>query len=260
MQQTLFKPTEQVKPDRVCGQVERFVMLRGDCLDIMPTITEKSVDLILSDLPYQQTACYWDSIIDFEVLWKNYKRILKPNGVIALNAAQPFTTATINSNPDWFKYCWYWQKNQGTNFFHAKRMPIRKIEEVLIFYNGKARYNPQITDGHIPTNSAKGCSNGVVYHGNNKRNYKGGKTTRYPINLLDFKCVNNYERVHPNQKPVELMEYLIATYTDEGDTVLDNAMGSGSTGVACKNLNRRFIGIEKDYTYFEIAKERVLAT
>jgi len=248
------------KADSGFNPLDAFVMLRGDCLEIMPKLEKNSVDLILSDLPYEQTACDWDSIIDFNSLWYNYKRVLKQNGVIALTAAQPFTTAIINSNPSWFKYCWYWQKNQGTNFFHAKRMPIRKIEEILIFYNGKVKYYPQITDGHIPTNSAKGCSNGVVYHGNNKRDYKGGKTTRYPINLLDFKCVNNYERVHPNQKPVELMEYLIKTYTDDGDTILDNAMGSGSTGVACKNLNRRFIGIEKDEKYFEIAKQRIEAT
>ena len=232
-------------------------MLFGDCLRVMPRIKEKSIDFILSDLPYEQTACDWDSMIDIKSIWKNYKRLLKINGVVALTTAQPFTTMIINSNINWFKYCWYWNKNQGTNFFHAKRMPIRKIEEIVIFYNSKARYNPQMTSGHTPTNPAKGCSNGVVYYGNNKRDYKGGVTTRYPVNLLTFKCVNNYKRKHPNQKPVELLEYLIKTYTNENDVVLDNAMGSGSTGVACKKLNRNFIGIEKDKAYFNIAKERI---
>lgn len=134
-------------------------------------------------------------------------------------------------------------------------MPIRKIEEICIFKKGK--YNPQITSGHQPTNSSKGSSNGKAYHGKNTRNYKGGKTTRYPTNILEFKCVNNYQRVHSSEKPVDLLEYLIKTYSDENDIVLDNTMGSGSTGVACVNLNRQFIGIEKDETFFEISKNRI---
>jgi site-specific DNA-methyltransferase (adenine-specific) len=134
-------------------------------------------------------------------------------------------------------------------------MPIRKVEEICVFKNGK--YYPQITDGHLPTNSAKGCSNGKAYHGTNARDYEGGKTTRFPTNILDFKCVDNYSRLHSAEKPVNLLEYLIKTYTDDEDTVLDNCMGSGSTGVACKNLNRSFIGIELDTEYFKIAEKRI---
>jgi site-specific DNA-methyltransferase (adenine-specific) len=188
-------------------------------------------------------------------LWKQYNRIIKKNGTIALFASQPFTTKIISSNEKDFRYCWYWLKNQGTNFFHAKRMPIRKIEEICIFKKGK--YYPQITDGHIPTNSAKGCSNGKAYHGTNTRDYEGGKTTRFPTNILEFKCVDNYSRLHSSEKPVDLLEYLIKTYTDENDLVLDNTMGSCSTGIACINTDRNFIGIEKELEHFTNSKKRV---
>ena len=230
-------------------------LIHGDCLEKMKDIMDKSIDMILCDLPYGTTACKWDTIIPFEPLWEQYNRVLADNGTIALFGSQPFTTKLIESNEKDFRYCWYWIKNQGTNFFHAKRMPIRKVEEICIFHKGI--YNPQITDGHMPTNSAKGCSNGNIYHGDNKRDYEGGKTTRYPTNILEFKCVDNYSRKHPSEKPIELLEYFIKTYTNEGDTVLDNCMGSGSTGVACLNTNRNFIGIELDENYFNIAKERI---
>lgn len=228
---------------------------KGDCLELMKDIPDKSIDAIICDLPYGVTAPKWDEHIDMVELWKQYNRIIKKNGTIALFASQPFTTKIISSNENDFRYCWYWLKNQGTNFFHAKRMPIRKIEEICIFRKGK--YYPQITDGHIPTNSAKGFSNGKAYHGTNTRDYEGGKTTRFPTNILEFKCVDNYSRLHSSEKPVELMKYLIKTYTNEGDVVLDNAMGSGTTGVACVNTNRNFIGIELDDKYFEIAKARI---
>ena len=201
------------------------------------------------------TAPKWDEHIDMVELWKQYNRIIKKNGTIALFASQPFTTKIISSNEKDFRYCWYWLKNQGTNFFHAKRMPIRKIEEICIFKKGK--YYPQITDGHIPTNSAKGCSNGKAYHGTNTRDYEGGKTTRFPTNILEFKCVDNYSRLHSSEKPVDLLEYLIKTYTDENDLVLDNTMGSCSTGIACINTNRSFIGIEKELEHFTNSKKRV---
>jgi site-specific DNA-methyltransferase (adenine-specific) len=183
------------------------------------------------------------------------RRVVKKNGSVLLFACQPFTTKLISSNENDFRYCWYWLKNQGTNFFHAKRMPIRKIEEICVF--GKGKYNPQITDGHIPTNSAKGCSNGKAYHGTNKRDYEGGKTTRFPVNILEFKCVDNYSRLHSAEKPVDLCEYLIKTYTDEGDLVMDNCAGSGSTGVACINVKRNFIGIEIDLDYCQLANKRM---
>ena len=221
----------------------------------MQNIDDQSIDMILCDLPYGQTACRWDINIPIDELWKQYYRVLKKDGTIALFGSQPYTTQLINSNLKDFRYCWYWIKNQGTNFFHAKTMPIRKVEEICIFHKGK--YNPQITDGHVPTNSAKGCSNGSVYYGENKRDYEGGKTTRYPTNILEFKCVDNYSRKHPSQKPVELLEYLIRTYTAKGDLVLDNCMGSGSTAVAAINTSRNYIGFETDTTYCDIANSRV---
>jgi DNA modification methylase len=230
-------------------------LYKGDCLEVMKELADKSVDLILCDLPYGMTAPKWDVFIDMKELWKEYNRIIKKDGTIALFASQPFTTKLIASNEKDFRYCWYWLKNQGTNFFHAKRMPIRKVEEVCIFKKG--RYNPQITDGHIPTNSAKGCSNGKAYHGDKKRNYEGGNTTRFPTNILDFKCVDNYSRLHSSEKPVELLEYLIKTYTNENDSVLDNCAGSGSTGIAALNTNRKFILIEKDDTYFDVSANRI---
>lgn len=230
-------------------------LYNSDCIEVMKEISDKSVDMVLCDLPYGCTAQEWDKIIDFDILWKQYERIRKENCPVVLFSSQPFTTKLIGSNIDNFKYCWYWSKNQATNFFHTKRMPLRKIEEICVFY--KHKYNPQKTDGHIPTRAAKGCSNGTIYYGGNKRNYEGGDTTRYPNNLLEFKCVNNYHKVHPNEKPVELLEYLIKTYTNEGDVVFDNTMGSGSTGVACINTNRSFIGIELNEKYFKIADKRI---
>lgn len=235
--------------------VNEPLLLHGDCLELMKDIPDKSVDMICCDLPYGCTAPKWDEHIDMSLLWNQYKRIIKKNGSIILFSAQPFTTMLISSNPNDFRYCWYWIKNQGTNFFHAKRMPIRKVEEICVF--GKGKYYPQITEGHTPTNSAKGCSNGKAYHGTNTRNYIGGKTSRYPVNVLEFPCVNNYSRKHSSQKPLELIEYLIKTYTDEGEFVLDNCMGSGTTGVGCKNLGRNFIGMELDETYFDIAVKRI---
>ena len=249
---------ENIKQLESVGQLSVNSLVNADCLEAMKYIADKSIDCIIADLPYGQfgmTAPKWDEHIDMIELWKQYNRIIKKNGTIALFASQPFTNKIISSNEKDFRYCWYWLKNQGTNFFHAKRMPIRKIEEICIFKKGK--YYPQITDGHIPTNSAKGYSNGKAYHGTNTRDYEGGKTTRFPTNILEFKCVDNYSRLHSSEKPVDLLEYLIKTYTDENDLVLDNTMGSCSTGIACINTNRNFIGIEKELEHFTNSKKRV---
>lgn len=227
----------------------------GDCLDIMSQIPDHSIDMVLADLPYGMTALKWDAQIPMSLLWNEYKRVCKPNAVLAFTSCQPFTTMLISSNLKDFKYCWYWIKNQGTNFFHAKRMPIRNVEEVVIF--GGKTYNPQITDGHVPTNSTKGSSNGKAYHGNSKWDYKGGVTTRYPNNVLLFNCVDNYSRLHSSEKPVALFEYLIKTYTHEGDVVLDNVAGTGTTGVACMNTNRNFILIEKELEYINVINKRL---
>ena len=233
----------------------KITLINNDCLIAMKDIPDKSIDMILCDLPYGVTAPSWDKHINISQLWMQYNRIISKNGTIVLFASQPFTTKLISSNENSFRYCWYWLKNQGTNFFHAKRMPIRKVEEICVFNKGK--YNPQITDGHIPTSSAKGCSNGKAYHGTNTRDYDGGKTTRFPTNILEFKCVDNYSRLHSAEKPVALLEYLIKTYTDEYDTVLDNCMGSFTTAIACLNTKRSFIGIEKDEHYFQVGKDRL---
>lgn len=227
----------------------------GDCLELLTDIPDKSANLILIDPPFGLTAPKWDQTVPFDKLWKEFGRIITDEGVIASFAAQPFTTKLIASNIDEYKYCWYWLKNQATNFLHAKRMPMRKIEEICIF--GGKTYYPQLTDGHVPTNSAKGRSYGKTYHGTNTRDYEGGSTQRMPNNILEFKCVNNYARLHSAQKPVDLLEYLIKTYTKEYDLVLDCFAGSGSTLVAAKNLNRNWIGIEKDEKIFQIAQKRI---
>ena len=189
-------------------------LICGDCLEKMKDISDKSIDMILCDLPYGVTANNWDKHIDITILWEQYNRIVS-KGTIALFACQPFTTKLISSNEKDFRYCFYWIKNQTTNFFHAKHMPLRAVEEICIFKKGK--YYPQITDGHVPTNSAKGCNNGKTYYGTSRRDYEGGKTTRFPNNVLTFSCVNNYSRLHSSEKPVDLLEYLIKTYTDIGD-------------------------------------------
>ena len=166
--------------------IESNGVIHGDCLELMKDILDKKIDFVLCDPPFGITAPEWDKVLDFERFWLECNRIIKNQGVIAICASQPFTTKLISSNSNNFKYCWYWIKNQGTNFFHAKRMPIRKVEEICIF--GGNRYYPQITTGHIPTQSARGCSNGKAYHGDNKRDYVGGSTERYPVNILQCCC------------------------------------------------------------------------
>lgn len=226
-------------------------LIQGCCLEKMKEIESGSVDMVLTDPPYGTTACKWDSVIPLEPMWEQLKRIIKFNGAIVMTASQPFTSALIMSNSKMFKYCWYWKKNRATGVFNAKKQPLRNVEEICVF-NVK-KYTPQ---GLIEVNqpSRNGKKETTVY-GKGKTNSYIQKHTNYPNQFLAFDSVQRV--VHPTQKPVPLMEYLIKTYTNEGDRVLDFTMGSGSTGVACKNLNRDFIGIEKDPTYFEIAKKRI---
>lgn len=231
-----------------------FLLMKGDCIQRMKEIPDSSVDMVLTDPPYGLTACKWDSVIPFEPMWEQIKRIIKPQSVIVMTAIQPFTTSLIMSNREMFKYCWVWEKNRATNFPNAKRRPLTAHEDVIVWINGTLRYNPQKTQGHTPTNSAKGRTQGSIYHGENIRAYEGGDTERFPRTVIKMKCERGF---HPTQKPVALMEYLIETYTEEGNTVLDFAMGSGTTGIACDNTFRNFIGIEKDDNYFSIAKERI---
>jgi len=322
-------------------------LLNGDCMELLPEIPDKSVDLILCDLPYGTTDCSWDKVLDMDQLWKEYKRVLRYNGIAALFAAQPFTTQLINSNRPNFRYCWYWLKNQVTGFAFARYQPMRKIEEVAVFVcntpgkdntelhkglreymhqqlknsgmtraginkllgntmashyftNGSqfaippreqweklqeetghfgrswediraeyknglgksggsapAIYNPQglqvVTD---PKPRHRGFTADAVYHMDTLMGEYTPKYTGWPVNVLQFKTERG---LHPTQKPVPLLEYLIKTYTNEGDTVLDNCMGSGSTGVACVRTGRRFIGMERERKYFDIAQERIQA-
>ena len=236
---------------------KNYTLLQGDCLEKMKYLPDNSIDLVLTDPPYGTSACKWDSVIPFEPMWYELKRVIKAKSTIGLFCTQPFTSALIMSNPNMFKYCWTWEKNFSTNFLHAKRQPLRKTEDIAIWHPGTSFYYPIKTEGHVPTQSAKGSSKGVLWHGENKRDYSGGDTTRYPTNVIKMDAHDPKNRLHPTQKPVALMEYLIKTYTDEADLVLDFTMGSGTTGVAAMNLNRRFVGIELDENYFNIAEERI---
>jgi DNA modification methylase len=233
-------------------------LMMGDCLDRMKEIENGSVDLILTDPPYGTTACKWDSIIPLEPMWDELKRIIKPNGAIVLFGSQPFTSVLIASNLKMFKYDWIWEKPKGTGHLNAKKQPMRYKEDILVFYSKQCVYNPQMTTGHKPANTNGRRKKETDVYGRFNEQIKGGHTERYPKNVVQFNNVNSaHGIVHPTQKPVDLMEYLIKTYANEGETVLDFTMGSGSTGVACKNLNRKFIGIEMDEIYFNIAKNRI---
>lgn len=233
----------------------------GDCLELMKNIPDKSIDMILCDLPYEVTARQsWDVIIPFESLWEHYNRITKITSPIVLFATEPFRTKLIYSNLNNFKYDLIWAKNKTTGFLNAKKQPLRQHESVLVFYRKHCIYNPQKTTGHKPVNSYehKDGDRSLVY-GKTSKIKGGGSTERYPTSILYFPVVNNDDpnKKHSAQKPVPLLEYLIKTYTNENDLVLDNCAGSGSTLVAAKNLNRQFIGIEKEEKYYEIAKKRL---
>lgn len=230
------------------GNAPRLML--GDCLERMSEIADGSVDMILADLPYGTTACKWDSVIPFEPLWAHYKRVTKPNAAIVLTASQPFTSALVMSNPDWFKYSWVWRKSAATGHLKAKRMPMKNHEDILIFCRSSPRYAPQGLTRFGKVTRRGG--NGDCYGASGASNFQD--FTGYPRTVQDFPSERGF---HPTQKPVALMEYLIRTYTREGETVLDNTMGSGTTGVAARNTKRRFIGIERDPEYFAIARARV---
>lgn len=231
-------------------------LYNGDCLEIMKQIPTGSVDMILCDLPYGTTACKWDTVIPFEPLWKQYKRIRKDNSAIVLFGSEPFSSYLRMSNIKEYKYDIYWNKIIPSGMCNAKIQPMRQIETISVFINGRSFYFPQmikrdnpITSGGM-TGSLSAGAKGLLKL--NKKTYN----EKYPTTLLTFAKIRNGS-VHPTQKPVTLCEYLIKTYTNEGDLVLDNCMGSGTTGVACKHLNRNFIGIELNRNYFEIAKKRI---
>jgi len=236
-------------------------LMQGDCLELMKDIPDKSIDMILCDLPYGTTACSWDTIIPFEPLWEQYNRIIKDNGAIVLTASQPFTSALIMSNPRIYRYNWVYEKSKSSNFMTAKKQPMKNYEDVCVFYKKQPTYNPLmewvgIKDKRkkLAQESSYSQIHGSVIAPRNRRKDSG---FRYPKAIQKFNNADTSNQLHPTQKPVAFFEYLIKTYTDEGETVLDNCMGSGTTGVACKNLNREFIGMELDEGYFNIAKERI---
>jgi site-specific DNA-methyltransferase (adenine-specific) len=237
------------------------MLLRGDCLDRMAEIPDGSVDMVLADLPYGTTACKWDSVIPFEPLWAHYRRVTKPNAAIVLTASQPFTSALVMSNPKWFRYAWVWEKDAGSNFATVKFQPMKEHEDVCVFYRERPTYHAQRQER---VGSRKGRATTTVDSGRTGSVYgtQAGTGILSVPELRSPRSIQRFKRergLHPTQKPVALMEYLIRTYTNEGETVLDNTMGSGTTGVACLNTGRRFIGMEKDASIFATAQARIAA-
>ena len=232
-------------------------LYNGDCLELMKNIPDGSVDLVLTDPPYGTTACKWDSVIPFVPMWEQLNRIIKPNGAICLFGSEPFSSALRMSNIKNFKYDWYWDKTRGVGHLNAKKQPMKSVETISVFYDRQCCYNPQMRKrekGRISKNN-----NSQKVFGKCRDNFVGEiLKEKYPVSLITFsKSDMTKNKFHSSQKPVDLLEYLIKTYTNEGETVLDFTMGSGSTGVACVNTNRNFIGIELDENYFNIAKQRI---
>ena len=224
----------------------------------MKNIPGKSVDMCLADPPYGSTRCSWDVIIEFDPMWKQLKRIVKDNGAICIFGREPFSSCLRVSNIEMFKYDWIWKKTEPSNHYNAKKMPLRTCESVSVFYDKQPRYNPQKTTGHkrkVSKRTAEKDNNQI--YGANSGPSSYDSTERYPVEVLEYSRKKQTNKLHPSQKPVELLEYMLKTYTTERDIVLDFSMGSGSTGVACRNLNRGFIGIEEEEKYYKIAKGRI---
>lgn len=239
-------------------------IFHGDCLEIMSTLPDGCVDMVFADLPYGTTQNSWDSVIPFDKLWEAYGRVVKEDGAIVLTAQPPFDKILACSNLKYFRYEWIWEKNKATGHLNAKKMPMKAHENVLVFYHKLPTYNPQKTTGHKPFGAVKPRDN--ILPPDKKRNYnhvektfgnKGTTTDRYPRDVQKFPVINNDDplKFHPTQKPVNMIEYFIKTYSNPGDTILDNCMGSGSTCIACINTDRKYIGIENDSEYYTKAKE-----
>jgi len=251
---------------------DNIEIYQGDCLEVMKDIPDKSIDLILCDLPYGTTKCKWDNIISFDKLWLQYERIVKENGAVCLFGKEPFSSKLRLSNLDMYKYDWIWIKDTKSNFMQANYQPLNNIEIISVFSKAYAReitgkpkmvFNPQFTKSVLYKIPNESPTTDLF-----KQNHKNGKylhkdrdtSLRYPYVCIKFNTVKGKNKYHPTQKPVDLLEYLILTYTNDESIVLDNCMGSGSTGIACINTNRRFIGIEIEEKYFNIAKERIIST
>ena len=232
-------------------------LYNDDCLKVLPTLKEKSIDFVLTDIPYGTTYCKWDVVIPFDLMWEELKRIVKDNTATALFGTEPFSSHLRLSNLNWFKYDWIWEKSRASNFMNCKHHPMKFHENITVFSKKKHKYYPIKFKGkkNHASKPRKAISNIHAF----KKNTNGIDINdmKYPKSIIKIKSTDSTRNLHPTQKPVPLLEYLIKTYTDENDTVLDFTMGSGSTGVACKNLNRNFIGIELDTDYFNIAKKRI---
>jgi site-specific DNA-methyltransferase (adenine-specific) len=238
--------------------VSEYTLYHGDCLDVLPTLEAGSVDAVICDPPYGTTACKWDSVIPFAPMWAVVKRVLKPRGACVLFGSQPFTSALVMSNPDMFRYEWVWEKDRASGFLDAATRPLKAHENIIVFADSEPSYNPQKTTGHPATHRTNSTGGRQLYRADITGRASGGQTDRFPRSIQKFNVVNSMHKpIHPTQKPLALLEYLVKTYTNEGETVLDFTMGSGTTGHACGNLGRRFVGIEKDANYFAIASERI---
>ena len=241
--------------------IEPNSIINGDCLEVMKFIPDKSIDCIICDLPYGITACKWDTVIPFEPLWEQYKRIIKPNGAIVLFGSQPFTSALVMSNPKWFKYEWIWQKDCMSNPALAKIQPLKYHENVSVFCEGRTVYNPEMWDaGFISNKQGRNSYLGTSGSRFVKSSIQNGTTLRYPKSIIRFSKPKHNSKdgiLHPTQKPVLLLEYLLKTYSQEGELILDNTAGSGTLAIACINTDRRYICIEKDEHYFEVMRTRI---
>lgn len=241
--------------------VDMIDLRQGDCLEVMKSIPDGSVDMVLTDPPYGTTKCKWDSVIDFDLMWAELKRIIKPNGAICLFGSEPFSSALRMSNIKQYKYDWKWDKVVGSNYVQAKKQPLRVFEDVIIFYQKQPKYNPQMTKRKSKDVRKSGMSKDNSINGLTKMSGVFTGKYKYPVNKIEVNKLKNELNsrylLHPTQKPVALLEYLIKTYTDESETVLDFTMGVGSTGVAAVNTNRNFIGIELGSNYFKIAEDRI---
>jgi len=239
------------------NQTETNIIYNEDCLNGMRFLPEKSIDMILSDLPYGATNCSWDTIIPFEPLWSQYERIIKDNGAIVLTGAEPFSSFLRLSNLKLYKYDWVWDKVKGTGFLNAKKQPMRNHELISVFYKKQPSYHPQMTQGHKLKKSYRSINHQTAVYGDMRNDNEYCSTERYPRSIQVFSSDTQKSALHPTQKPVALFEYLIKTYTNKGEIVLDSCMGSGTTAIACQNTDRKYIGFESNREYFEKSLERI---
>lgn len=257
MTMTAISPVEQGQGDYLAPD---WAIHQGDCLEVMPReIADASIDAVIADLPYGTTGCAWDTIVPLEALWHQLRRVMKPNTPVILTAAQPFSSMLVMSNPKWYRYEWIWEKPIGTGHLNAERQPLRSHESILVFSSESAPpYCPQMEVGAPYTPFTSSRYDTTEVYGRQISRHRGSDGSRYPKTVLRFAHEQQQERFHPNQKPVALMAYLARTYVKPGALVLDMTMGSGSTGVACIREGCRFVGIEKDAKYCQIAERRLV--